>query len=409
MKRSSHITHIRGESGIALPLALIGLVAVSLLVTTAIVTSSNEVSLSFAHQRGAKGLYSADEALESFVANRAAQAYDANAPVSRLTNATFDFTLDDGSVFKVTSAELSRQQWAESGTTYRTEIFSILAAPKDRRGRSVGALIRAERESPPVEMNINSGLTLGVNTSVTGNAKISDGSDGTSCGLDATEHAITHGSDHEVEVGGSADIVGTVNQDSRTGEELIAHVFNGLTIDELDNYATIRFGPLYNRAKFTGSNAPSGAHADPNYRWGCPAAMLLERGLVCPGGVNDFPIVAIDAAGETIDIQGDHGQGVLIVRNGTLRIRGNFLYGGIIVAEGRTEISGTPLLEGAVITMGNETIIDPNDSATQSGTSVIRYNRCAVNSAQAGLGAASLDMREQVLGARTFSWFEVVR
>lgn len=408
MKRQSKMVNIRGESGIALPLALIGLVAVSLLVTTAIVTSSNEVSLSFAHQRGTVGLYRADEALESFVAAQADVPFDPAAPQDRFMNGSIDFPLADGTMFTVTSSELSRVAWSDNdGHAWREEIFSVLAEPTERRGRSVGAMIRALRHSPPVEFAVNAGLTLGVNTSVTGNAKISDGSDGLNCDQDAAEHAITHGSDHDVKVGGSADIIGDVHQDSLSGADLIAEVFNGLTLDELESYATIRIGPKYGTDPFNGK--PNGSHTSEAYRWGCPSLLLLEKGWTCTGGQNDFPVVTIDANGGTVDLTGDHGQGVLIVRNGTLKIRGNFLYGGIIIGEGVTEVTGTPLIEGALITMGDETIIEPNDGAVQSGTSVIRFNRCAVDDAQAALASNSLDSREQELQGGTFSWFEVVR
>jgi hypothetical protein len=412
MKRPTRATLLlRDRSGLALPLALIGLVAVSLLITTAIVTSSNEVALSFGHQRGAKGLYRADEALERYVAGRAGVAWSPG--VQKLATGSSSVQLADGSVYNLRIAELSRQRATDpGGSVTRTEVFSVMAEPSGGRGRSIGALLRAVRTSPPVTLNINSGLTLGVNTTVSGNATISDGSDGgAGCSPDsAAEHAIVYGSDNTVSVDGSANIVGTTQQDTLSGAKLIAQVFNGMTIDELATYANIRFGPAYNQPKYENAKKPNSAHAEFKYRWGCPEALMEQQLLAsCPAGTADYhPVVAIDAAGGTVDISGDHGQGTLIVRNGTLRIRGNFLYGGIIISEGATHISGTPIIEGALITLGSETTIDP-DAALTAGASVVRYNRCSVIQAQAGIAAGSLDQREQVISDRTWGWFEVVR
>jgi hypothetical protein len=412
MKRLTRATVLlRDRSGLALPLALIGLVAVSLLITTAIVTSSNEVALSFGHQRGAKGLYRADEALERYVADRAGMAWNVND--QRFKTGSSPVQLADGSVYNIQVAELSRQRTTDpSGNMTRTEVFSAVASPSSGRGRSIGALLRATRTAPPVALNINSGLTLGVNTTVSGNATISDGSDGgAGCSPDsAAEHAIVYGSDNTLAVDGSANIVGTTQQDTLSGADLIAQVFNGMTIDELVTYANIRFGPAYGQPKFENSKKPNSAHAEFKYRWGCPEALMEQQLLAsCPAGTAEYhPVVAIDAAGGTVDISGDHGQGTLIVRNGTLRIRGNFLYGGIIISEGATHISGTPIIEGAVITVGSETTIDP-DAALASGASVVRYNRCAVIQSQAGLSAGSLSQREQVVSDGTWGWFEVVR
>lgn len=408
---SIHATARRlNERGVALPLALMGLVAVSLLVTTALVTSSNEVALSTAHQSGAQGLYRADEALEGFIATRAGTAWDPDAP--RLRTGWSSYSLTDGTVYRVSTAELSRQTTVSGTSASRVETFSAVAEPADGRGRSVGALIRVTRTSNPQVLNVNSGLTLGVNTTIGGNATVSDGSDGAAgCSEPGAENAIVYGSDDTITINGSAtNITGTVEQSAMTGADLISHVFNGQTVDDLVDYANIRFGPQFGQPSYNNSTKPSSSATDVNYRWGCPANLMSLMSLTCPpGSAEYFPVVAIDANGGTIDISGDHGQGTLIVVNGTLRIRGNFLYEGIIISEGITQISGTPRIEGAVITMGSETVIDPDDEATTTGTSVIRFNQCSVTSAQAGLAVGSLDTREQIFNNRTTSWFEVVR
>src|SRR5688500_17498727 len=59
---------VRNERGVALPLALLGLVSVSLLVTTALVTSSTELAISGAHQDATAALYTAEGGLQAYVA-----------------------------------------------------------------------------------------------------------------------------------------------------------------------------------------------------------------------------------------------------------------------------------------------------------------------------------------------------
>lgn len=401
---------VADERGVALPLALLGLVAVSLLVTTALVTSANEVALSSAHQRGAQALYNADEALEGFVATRAASAHTINQ--ARLESNNWTYTVSDGTVYRIFVGELYRTETVSPTTASRAETFSIVAEPDDRRGRTVGAMISVTRTANPQQVNVNSGLTLAVNTMVGGNATISDGSDGAAgCTQAPGQHAITHANEVNVEIKGNAsDITGDIYRDAQNAAGLISYIFNGQTVDDLVQYASIRFGPEFGQPPYENAKTPSSSNTEANYNWGCPVNLMAQVSRTCPAGsASYFPVVAIDAAGGIVDITGDHGQGTLIVVNGTLRVRGNFLYEGIIIAEGVTQISGTPRIEGAVITMGDSTAIDPDDEATTTGTSVIRFNQCAVTSAQQGLAAGALDVAEQIFNNRTAGWFEVVR
>ena len=61
-----------GQQGIALPLALLGLVAVTLLVTTVLLTSGSEFAVSASQKEADRSLYSASGALEDYVAGQAA-------------------------------------------------------------------------------------------------------------------------------------------------------------------------------------------------------------------------------------------------------------------------------------------------------------------------------------------------
>jgi hypothetical protein len=400
------------ERGVALPLALFGLVAVSLLVTAALVTSSTEVALSRAHQDGTRSLYAADGALEQFVAQRAAMVAD---PDQRLVGGDFTATLVNGQHYMVFIAELARgpNQDLPGGGLQRRETYSLLAQPQNGRGRGVGALIEATRMASPVSLNIDSGLTLGAGADIRGAATISDGSDSEVCTEGAAPAAIRYSSDATVTIEGAARdrLVGDTIQDTRSAADLMLHVLDDNSLADLSAMANIRFGPMFDARTFPNGAGPTHTAAAADLRWGCPPHMVAG----CPAEhAAYFPTVVIDAAGEEVRISNYHGQGTLVVRNGSLHITGSFKYAGIILVEGTLRVTGggggnTPNIEGGVIAMGDESVIDPGDDNELTGSSVIRFNLCQIMEAQRGLTAGSLETAPQTIDAPTFAWFEVVR
>jgi hypothetical protein len=292
------------------------------------------------------------------------------------------------------------------GSMERRETYSLIASPQNGRGRSVGALIETTRTASAISLNIDSGLTLGTNTTVTGSATISDGSSaGAACDSATAAAAIRHADDTDITLQGSgSDIYGSIVQDSRNAEELMQHVLNGHSIEDLTNLAHIKFGPMFTQPSFAGN--PGQTATDVKYRWGCPSQLVAG----CSAAqASYFPTVVIDANGAEVEIMNYHGQGILVIRNGDVHIRGSFNYMGIVLVEGKLRVTGTPRLEGAVIAMGDEAVINPGEESETSGTSLIRYNRCQVVNAQRGLTLNSLDFTEQTMDMPTFAWFEVVR
>lgn len=396
---------LRDEKGVALPLAVFGLVAVSLLITSALMTSSTEVALSQAHQNGTRALFEADAALEEFVAERAAMTAGTD---GRFADGSYTVTPAGGVQHSIVISELYRGGVAESspGTFRREETYSVLAQPSGGLGRAVGALVEVYRMASSIAFNIDSGLTLGTDATVAGSATISDGSSpGAACDSVAANAAIRHADSTSVnEQGNGHDIYGAIVQDTMGAASLAAHILNGKSIDDLSDLAHIRFGPMFGENLFSGS--PSYDNANTDYRWGCPTYLVTG----CPSDqAAYYPTVVIDANGSTVDITGAHGQGILVVRNGEVHIRGNFVYSGILIAEGTLRITGTPQIEGAVIAMGDEAVIDPSAETETSGNSLIRYNKCEIVEAQRGLTLQSLESSEQVIDTPTFAWFEVVR
>ena len=106
-----------------------------------------------------------------------------------------------------------------------------------------------------------------------------------------------------------------------------------------------------------------------NTNWGDP-------NRATPAGVCEsyFPIVY---APSDIVINGDQGQGVLLV-NGNVNIQGGFVFYGQIIARGTVKLTGTGNhVYGGVMAA---TIVDSTDATKLSGNSSIRYSRCAVTS-----------------------------
>lgn len=106
-----------------------------------------------------------------------------------------------------------------------------------------------------------------------------------------------------------------------------------------------------------------------NTNWGDP-------NRATPAGVCESYLPVIYAPGD-VSINGDQGQGVLLV-NGNLNIQGGFVFYGQIIARGTVKLTGTGNhVYGGVMAAA---IQDSTDASKLSGNSSIRYSRCAVTS-----------------------------
>jgi hypothetical protein len=123
----------RGEGGIALPLALLGLVSMSLLATTALITSSTELAISTAHRSATAALYSAEGGLQAYVAGQgAALERDAG-------RGEFEFRPAAGGPAVVLSVvHLGSTARADGGTL---RFYSLVARQAGREERAVSAMV----------------------------------------------------------------------------------------------------------------------------------------------------------------------------------------------------------------------------------------------------------------------------
>jgi hypothetical protein len=405
-------TRTLDERGVALPLALFGLVAVSILVTTALITSSTELALSNAHQAGTRGFYAADAALEQFVGERAFSLPDHE----RLVPGTYTRSQQGSGNFRLTVGQMAQGPMVQvDDIVSRTETYSILAGPANGRGRSVGAMMEIMRSTGMFAVDVTAGLTVGGSVTVAGNSTVSDGRN-TTC-EDPEKQAenalqVSAGSTISKD-GAAATIEGKADTASYYKDEMVDLLLGGLTLQQAaDQMATIRFAAGQFNGKPSSVSGQSPKPRTDRMNWGCPAESGLSCVTTAGNGPNleYFPIVAIDGGGGEVGINGDHGQGILIIHNGSLRITGNFTYNGIILVEKDLYVMGTGggqgvKLEGAVLALGENTDITDN----VSGNAVITYNRCVIDRAQEAASEARLDNATQIFQTSTFAWFEVAR
>jgi hypothetical protein len=400
------IARWRDRRGVALPLALVGLVAVSLLVTTALLTSSTESAISAAQTSSAQSLYVAESGLQEFLR----QTVVANAGLQPGQSVV---TVEGGARVQVTSALLSSRVNTARDTAFRT--VSLLAEPLRNGspiGRAIIAMVRQHGTFTTMSLNVNEGAVVGTDLEVGGNSKVIDNS--TICSDTVGAGAVKHADDAHVRTTGSGDIHGEVTRSANRGQAFVEEILGrGKTLRDFADLGEIQFGPMFGKASFPTNARAKWDATDTRMRWGCPTRM----GMTCPAAADTtfYPIIAVDAEGGAIDLQGDHGQGILIVVNGSLKITGNFQFKGLMLIEGYIDLSGTggqtgSKIEGSVVAFGQNTNQRSRvDESETSGNAVIAYNRCSVNAAQQSFNRRSQQFPRYQAPSTTFAWYEVVR
>jgi hypothetical protein len=416
MHMSNRLTRLAADRrGVALPVALFGLVVVSLLVTTALLTSSTEYAISAAHRTAAGSLYNADAALEQYLFDRAQVG-----GTSWLTNTNAGVAVGpDGRNYQVQVARMSWNTVLTTDPMTATELYSLVALPQDSRGRGVGAFVRTVRSAARLNANINAGATSGGDLKVSGNATISDGRSGVNyCNAqDSTSDyavQVTKGSKIDLGNNAASNLEGAADTADFTKAELESHVLGpNLTLLAMADMAQYKFGRRWNQPEFqtTVIDGTNTVGADTMYNWGCPQQLLT--GFTCPNGsATRFRVVAIDAQGSggSVKINGRYGQGVIIVLNGSLEIQGNFTFKGIILVEKDMYIRGGAAgqeskIEGGVIAFGQSSTVEDNIT----GTATIKYNTCANAEAMAAFNQNALQNAVQRRFGATFAWYELIR
>jgi hypothetical protein len=398
-----------GEEGVALPLALLGLVLVSLLITAALVAASTESAMSGAHQDGTVALYQADQVIERWVSDKAAseRALLLSGGQSALAPGLSVMTLA-GTTRTVAVARLAQGEAVQTGTILsRTEVYSVLSDTSSR-GRVIGALFDAVASINTAEtaFNINAGAVSGGDLKING-AKATVSNRSESC-ADTAKYAVQVTKGSTVSATKPENIIGNVDNSTIEKKDLMKSVLGSdtMTLKKLaDSYATIRFAEKNITLNgISSSNSLSGRDANKN--WGCPAGM----GLTCsPADTSRYPVIAIDPGGGTASLNGDYGQGTLIVYNGSLKIAGGFRFRGVILVEQDLDVQaangGDGKIEGAVVAFGVGTVAEDKIG----GNAKIAFNKCALDAAARARNLQALEFAPRSITRPTYGWFELVR
>lgn len=436
------------QRGIALPLALLGLVAITLMVTTALVSGATESAISGAQQSASKRLYLADGGLEAYLLSRV-QLVASGADLRPLRPRRDSLNIN-GNVVNVNVSRLRRTQVripavvngagliTSPETFQRTETFSLIATPKVG-GRSVGAMYSTLTSWSTANLNINSAGAVAASVlRIPGNSGAMSGVDQSGCtdindGASGGTNALSISDSVRLEldtarvlesVSGAAKVVNT----GLTRAEFALQILGGMTPEDLARGADIRWGdslpgpggtriaglPIQN-----GKIEPAPSNARPSaLNWGCANTQEKlegrQSGITCNAVADTgyYPVIAVDAPeGSAFKIQGS-GQGFLIVF-GDADLRDlNFF--GVVIVTGDVQLNGTGYIGGAFVALGDATLGrefqqgDP-DEVDWMGQTFVRFNRCGLNAAQAALAGGGERAAAQSFANRSLSWFEVVR
>jgi hypothetical protein len=387
---------LKDESGVALPLALIGLVSITLLVSTALITSSTELAISNAHQGATQALYVAEGGVQAYVAEQGV------ALTSVAGTGPFYYTpagAANGSSVEISVVHLGNQLLEDSSLL---RLFSVQAKPGSGTGRTVAAIVsQILPAAVPMQTNITSALTLGGNLDVDGNAFwVSGRSQDASCGAGVDAVKMSDESDISVnnenhvqnfvgtdDEGNDVSGYAAIDQSEMTRAELAVDVMGGMTLDQLVAQVppSKRWGPLYSPPE--GPERVFDGYVDVEY---------------------DEEIAVVDGDGGTVLLLG--GSGVIIIVNGNLEMQGNAVFDGIIIVEGSFWLHGRPQVNGALISLSidAQNLIELDAMAELDGNITIQYDRCQINEAAEKFGQlAQLSMTPTV--GSTHAWQEVVR
>lgn len=419
--------------GLALPLALVGLILVSVVLTTAVVTSSTELAMGNAHRSAAGSLYTADAGLQAYIA--------ANANMALVPADGFDYAVPgSGQRVRIRVEEMLREapnvgpvvpvEGGTRQTTTQNVTFAIRAEPlrgAQAMGRPVLTLVTQTQTTqtftpttdpapPPVEVNtsVNSAITLGGSLHVNGNAFWVSGRkvQGDTCASGGGVQAVERSRNSNISTNNHRHMQNFVGAGGTTGWNAI--IDSGLNRDTLvyrtlglkpgqtlDDLAaalpdSLKWGPMFGRPSFSGTMRPT------------------------------HGVAVVDANRGTVDL--NSGAGMIIILNGNVRLKGNTHWKGTIIVEGTFNLSGTPTVEGALISLSmrrqgggfNYNYVELSDNGIGNGNVLVQFNQCEINKAQSAFEKAveeampdtpptDPEVTLTLSTANSMAWFEVVR
>lgn len=350
-----------GRRGIALPLALLALVALTLMVTTLMLTSGSEGATAQAHVDATRSLYDAEAGLAGYAMDHAV----AQVPFAAGTQAV----LVPGSSRRVavTAARLNRRTLADGGTYDTWALTAEALRGAVPAGRAVTALVTQRTPVAALGLEVQAAVTVAGGLAVRGEAAPVSGADG--CGA-----------------GPGLPPVRMADDTARLArEQLAARVLGGRTLASV-----VAQVPAENTWCWSGDCAfKSGASRANRPRW---------SGTLSAGD----GVAVVDAGGGTVGVSG--GSGLLIVTHGGVSLAGSAAFDGIVVVDGAFSLGGSATLNGALASLSADAGSEIDTRG--SGRPAVRYDQCKVGAA---LQAFSQRARTPTTSSTTFGWAEIVR
>ena len=403
--------------GVALPLALLGLVLISLLVTAALLSSSTQFAMSNAQQEGTAGLYASDAALESFVNAKALlaspNALSRGSEPHEFKNVTWTMHVSRLSQRGIgpnpDNAEQNRVE----------ETYSVVAEPPENRGRRVGALITATRDYNRFDTNINSGASVSSEKiTLPGGSATLSGIDTSSCATGDVA-GLTLAAGVDASQVNKNQVEGRIDTTTISKANFATHLLDGMTPEQFAKIANIKWGvpalvgaKPHDTYKFD-TNAFDHTR-ESGLNWGCPIGLTSPDKCVKDDDKNFMPVVAVQPPLRQEAHFTGTGQGVLIVL-GDARFNAGFIFKGIVVVVGELTVNGGTNVYGAMVALGdvtleNQTLADKGGEAAKfTGQSLVKFDRCQLNNAIDAINKALSGSAPQAFGSTTHAWFEVVR
>jgi hypothetical protein len=414
--------------GVALPLALLLLVAISLLASGMLLRATTERVESEALNDAIVDLSAAEGAIRAWIASQGAALEPGSAVAWIPPGGTAPHDIATERLARISGGA----RWSAD-----VSILSVSArSSRSTGGRSVASLIRVRETDLPLfegelAVPVSAGGGVVARGEFTGDQRVRDGRDSPFChGPEATaDLAVIVGAGGELHLTGGATLEGDWERSALEGIALMDSALAGLTVRDLAWNADHRFGRYFQEPGLPDGVVIADDSENPRYAWGCPGDVVDSIRAAAPGPAapracpaasdsSRYVAVAIDAEQGTAVIAADHAQGVIMVLNGHLHLTGPFVFKGVILVDGDLILSGAgptwpPSVEGSVFVTGRVRIdgqLTPPEAGPTNGARAVRYNRCAVERARTAFNQREGGEwgRPRLLG-RPHGWFEVVR
>ena len=349
------MTYVRSERGIALPLAIFALVVIGGMVAGSFFIATQEQSVGRNSVRFQQAFAAAEEGAQATVANWSSAVYN---------------TLNNGDSVSIGGVLDSRTGWYRGSVRRLSDLLFLVRSEgfnRDSTARQqVGIVVRLR----PLEITINSALKTQGDTRIGGSSFISgnDHLPGSWTGCPALNSALPG---IRIDPAGSITTSGCSSLECVEGSPKV-EVDETINDSTLTTFGDAEFDDLLGLATIivTGGNMKiqpvvSGA--------ACVTSTLTNWGspLDPTGACGDyFPIIWVEG---DLSINGDQGQGVLVV-NGSLSVQGGFEFFGPVIVRNSLKTTGTGgHFNGGVIAANVD--LEQN---TVLGDAVVNYSSCAV-------------------------------